>query len=125
MVFPVMTAEFGKPSSASTKIPVSAIGVLAGPPRLRLEPEIAGMVLLVTLNRAKALAVLLVAAPFCPKMLMIVALGTSRIVLLLIVTTPCVACPCTTARMPLPNPEPESFTPCVPMMLVSILPTKE
>ena len=125
MVFPVMTAETGNPSSASTKIPVSAMGVLAGPPKLRLEPEIAGMLLLVTLNLAKALAVLLVAFPFWPKILMIVAFGTSRIVLLLIVTMPCVDCPCTTARMPLPNPDPESFTPCVPMMLPSILPTKE
>ena len=51
-------------------------------------------------------------------------LGTSRIVLLVTETTPCVATPCTTTRMPLPNPEPESLTPRVPMVLLSIFPTK-
>ena len=123
MLFPVITVETVVLSSAKTKMPFSPHGEFAGPQSERLEPVGAGIVLLVILNLAVAVPV--AALPFWPKTVMSVAFGTSRIVLLLIVTTPCVVCPCTTARTPLPIPEPESFTPCVPMMLPSIFPTKE
>src|SRR5436190_9511011 len=121
MLFPVITAQTGMSSSARAKIPMSVQG--PPQPRLRFLPLFAGMTLLTTLNLAEPDVV--VAAPSWPKseMIPLPAFGTSRIVLLLIVMLPCVFWPCTTARMPLPNPDPESFTPCVPMEFPSIFPT--
>ena len=81
-----MTLQTAEPSSANTKMPALAQGVLAGPQRERFDPEGAGSVLLMILNLADAAG--LDAAPFCPMNSMTSALGVSRIVLLLTVTTP-------------------------------------